>query len=80
TYPGQHTAIDTIGIRTLLVCREDLPEDLVYRFTKIFYVALPRLRSRHSAVQFIDPELVPTTPIPLHAGAARFYRERELTQ
>jgi hypothetical protein len=25
-------------------------------------------------------ELAPATPIPLHAGAARYYRERELFQ
>jgi TRAP transporter TAXI family solute receptor len=80
TYPGQRTAIDTIGIHTLLVCREDLPEGLVYRITKAFYDALPRLRLHQAAAHFIDPELAPATSIPLHSGAARFYRERELTQ
>jgi TRAP-type uncharacterized transport system substrate-binding protein len=28
----------------------------------------------------IDVELGPATPIPLHPGAARYYRERELLQ
>ena len=26
----------------------------------------------------IDPEEAPAAPIPLHAGAARYYREREI--
>jgi len=32
------------------------------------------------AAALIDPEQAPATPIPLHPGAARYYREREITQ
>jgi TRAP transporter TAXI family solute receptor len=80
TYPGQQSAIATIGVNVLLVCRDSLPEELVYRLTKSFFDALPRLRGTPSAAQFIEAEQGPATSIPLHAGAARFYRERELTQ
>ena len=34
----------------------------------------------HPAAGLIDPEQAPATPIPLHPGAARYYREREITQ
>jgi TRAP transporter TAXI family solute receptor len=80
TYPGQRSETATIGIHGLLVCRDALPEELVYRLTKAFFDALPRLRATPTDARFIDIELSPATPIPLHAGAARFYRERELTQ
>ena len=80
TYPGQQSAIPTIGVNFLLVCRDSLPEELVYRLTKSLFDALPRLRGNHPAAQFIETERGPATSIPLHSGAARFYRERELTQ
>jgi TRAP-type uncharacterized transport system substrate-binding protein len=32
----------------------------------------------HGEAALIDPDQAPATPIPLHAGAARYYREREI--
>lgn len=78
TYPGQAADVETIGIDTLLVCREDLPEELVHKLTRAFFDSLPELRKRHQAADLIDPEQGPATSVPLHTGAARFYREREL--
>jgi hypothetical protein len=80
THTGQRSEVTTIGTNGLLVCRDTLPEELVYRLTKAFFDALPDLRDRYSPARFINTEQGPATPIPLHAGAARFYRERELTQ
>lgn len=79
TYTGQRTEVTTIGTHGLLLCRDTLPEELVYRLTKAFFEALPGLRD-HPAARFIDAEQGLASPIPLHAGAARYYRERELTQ
>jgi TRAP transporter TAXI family solute receptor len=78
TYSGQMADVQTIGIDTLLVCREDLPEELVHKLTRAFFESLPELRKRHRAADLIDPEHGPATSVPLHPGAARFYREREL--
>ena len=78
TYPGQDADVRTIGIDTLLVCREDLPEELVHKLTRAFFESLPELRKRHRAADLIDPEQGPATSVPLHPGASRFYREREL--
>ena len=39
---------------------------------------LPALARDHGEAALIDPEQAPATPIPLHAGAARYYREREI--
>jgi TRAP transporter TAXI family solute receptor len=78
TYAGQDAPVRTVGVDNLMVCREDLPEDLVYLLTKAFFDSLPRLRQMdHVAIQ-VNPDLAPATPIPLHSGAARYYREREL--
>jgi uncharacterized protein len=78
TYPGVSAAVRTIGVDSLLICSRDLDESLVHDLTKGFFDALPSLASSVDALRFMDLEQSPATPIPLHPGAARFYREREL--
>jgi TRAP transporter TAXI family solute receptor len=75
---GQPGAVETLGAEWLLVCRSDLSEDLVYQLTKEFFNELPALARDHGEAALIDPEQAPATPIPLHPGAARYYREREV--
>jgi TRAP transporter TAXI family solute receptor len=78
--PGQERPVETLGAEWLLVCRSDLPEDLVYELTKEFFIQLPALARDHGEAALIDPEQAPATPIPLHPGAARYYREREVLE
>jgi TRAP transporter TAXI family solute receptor len=78
TYPGVPGTVRTIGVDSLLVCRRDLDERLVYDLTRRFFEALPSLSSSQGALRSMDLDQAPATPIPLHDGAARFYREREL--
>ena len=78
TYSGQTAAVETIGVDNVLLCREDLDEELVYRLTRAFFEALPELAATHPSAGLIDADLAPATAIPLHGGAARYYREREL--
>lgn len=78
TYPGQHAEIATVGADILLICRRDLPERLVLDLTRALYAALPELSDAHPAAAEIDPDRGPLASIPLHPGAARYYREREL--
>jgi uncharacterized protein len=80
TYGGQPEDVVTVGIDNLLVCREDLPQSLVRDLTQTLFDALPELVTAHVAAIGIDPERGPTTPIPLHPGAAQYYRERELAR
>ena len=75
---GQNRPIETLGSEWLLVCRSDLSEDLVYQLTREFFAQLPALARDHGEAALIDPEQAPAAPIPLHAGAARYYREREI--
>ena len=75
---GQSQPIETLGSEWLLVCRSDLSEDLVYQLTRAFFEQLPAMARAHGEAALIDPEEAPATPIPLHAGAARYYREREI--
>jgi TRAP transporter TAXI family solute receptor len=75
---GDHAEIETVGGEMLLACRADLPEELVYWVTRTLFETLPELGNSLPALRRIDPEHIQSSPIPLHRGAARFYREREL--
>jgi len=72
------TAVRTIGVDGLLICRSDLDEPLVYELTKQLFASLKSLGQ--GALRSMDVKQAPATPVPLHAGAARYYRERELSR
>ena len=80
TYVGVGEDVETVGVSVLMTCRRDLDEALVYRLTQLLFTELPNIAESVSAARLIDAEQAPTTPIPLHPGAARYYREREITQ
>ena len=72
------TSVHTIGVDGLLICRSDLDEALVYELTRQLFASLKSLRQ--GALRLMDVKQAPATPIPLHAGAIRYYRERELSR
>ena len=76
TYPGHPAPIRTIGVDNLLLCRRGLDEATVHDLTQQFFAQLPSM----SILSGLDLEQAPATPIPLHDGAARYYRERELSR
>jgi TRAP transporter TAXI family solute receptor len=78
TYPGQESPVRTVAVDNVLVCRSDLPADIVYRLTATLFEGLPGLAAVHASARQVNPETGASTPIPLHEGAARYYREREL--
>ncbi|HEX4346492.1 MAG TPA: TAXI family TRAP transporter solute-binding subunit [Vicinamibacterales bacterium] len=78
TYPRQDQPILTVGMDLLLLCRQDLPEHLVHDMTATLFDSISDLRKAHEAASAIDPDRGPTTAVPLHAGAVRYYREREI--
>jgi uncharacterized protein len=78
TYAAHPGPVHTIGVDNLLICRDDLDEELVYQLTKTFFASLPTLAAQQQSLRLMDFAQVPATPIPLHEGAARYYREREL--
>ena len=79
-YPGQRQPIHTVGVDTVLLCRSDLPARLVYALTREFFRVLPELALSQESLRLMDIEEAPATPVPLHEGAARYYRARELVR
>ena len=80
TYPGQTKDINTIAQPNFLAVRDDLPEEDVYKITKTIYENLPFLNSIHKATKAMAlQKAINGLPVPLHPGAAKFYREAGLT-
>ena len=75
---GQHEDIHTVGVDILLICRENLNEEIVYRMLATFFDGIQDLARRQPVFRSVSLSQAPATTIPLHPGAARFYREREL--
>ena len=77
TYPGQKTDINTIAQPNLLVVTKDTPEETVYLLTKTIYENLPFLNTVHKATKAMSLEkAIVGLPMPLHPGAAKFYKEK----
>jgi TRAP transporter TAXI family solute receptor len=81
TYKGQEREITTPAVLAMMVARSELPEDLVYRFTKAIFDDLKQFHAAHAAARSLTLEsALSGMPIPLHAGAQRFFKEKGLVK
>ena len=80
TYPGQHQPVHTLQESVILICRDDLDDVVVRDITEALFNVLPRLSVSGDFLKLVDVRRAPATPIPLHPGAAWYYRERELSR
>ena len=77
TYPNQPEPINTISQPNILAVRADVPEQDVYEITKTMYANLPFLNNIHPATKAMAlDKAIQGLPMPLHPGAARFYKEQ----
>ncbi len=76
TYPGQDKDVQTIAQPNFLAVNADVPDDHVYMLTKAIYENLPFLQAIHPATKAMDVQKATAgLPVPLHPGAARYYKE-----
>ncbi|WP_421857979.1 TAXI family TRAP transporter solute-binding subunit [Oricola sp.] len=77
TYPGVDDDVTTIAQPNFLATHADLPEEDVYLITKTMYENLPFLQAIHPATKAMALEkAIAGLPVPLHPGAARYYKEQ----
>ena len=77
TYPGQDKDVQTIAQPNFLAVRADVDEEAVYMITKTIYENLPFLQGIHKATQAMSlDKAISGLPVPLHPGAARYYKEQ----
>lgn len=76
TYPGQPEDVRTIGQPNVLAVNASVDEDAVYQITRAIYENLPFLHNIHAATRAMSLEhALAGVPLPLHAGAIRYYEE-----
>ena len=79
TYPGQEKDINTIAQPNFLAVRADIDEEAVYMITKTIYENLPFLNAIHKATKVMALEkALAGLPMPLHPGAAKYFKEAGL--
>jgi TRAP transporter TAXI family solute receptor len=83
TYPGIDAGVPTVGVAALWVVAATLEDSLVYDITRALWHpdTLARLTEEHpKGAELSLANALRGVAIPLHPGAARFYRERGLTE
>jgi uncharacterized protein len=79
TYTGQTAAVPAAAVVNYLVTHEGVKEETVYQMTKAVFDSLPDLAAAHAAARSIKLEsALEGMPVPLHPGAARYFKEKGL--
>lgn len=76
TYPKQDKDVPVIGYSTHVIVACDLPEDLVYRMTKLMAANVDAMAAVVKSIAGLTPkDMALDIGVPLHKGAAKFYKE-----
>jgi hypothetical protein len=78
-FKGQDKPTRSGDFGTVLIASADLPEDVAYQITKTVIEKMPDMAKDYPAWASFKPEEAgkpENTGIPLHPGAARYFRER----
>jgi len=68
--------VETITVWNYMLCDKDAPSDFIYEVVKKTFENIDIIIAAHSSAKETKPEPIVTSPIPLHPGAARYYREK----
>lgn len=78
TYPGMGT-VTALAVPTILAAHERLPDAVAERLTGVFFEHAAELSSLRPEASRINPRSgAATTPVPLHAGAAAWFRRAKI--
>src|SRR5438132_485801 len=79
TYTGQDKDVPTAAVVNYLVTSSAVSDDLAYQMTRLIFESLPELATAHAAGKEIKLDGAATgSPVPLHPGAIRYYKEKGL--
>ena len=79
TYNGQDKDVPTAAVVNYLVTSSAVTDDVAYQMTKLVFESLPELADAHAAGKEIKLDTAATgSPVPLHPGAIRYYKEKGL--
>ena len=76
TYKGQDKEIFIQGAKTHIICREDLPDEFIYRVTKTIMERPSEVGAIHPAAkEVILKNFFGNIQAPFHPGAIKYYKE-----
>jgi TRAP transporter TAXI family solute receptor len=75
SFKGQTEPKLSVGSYTMVVVNKDLPADFVYAILKATYDHKTDLAHAYKAYNKLDYKSILNSPIPLHAGAVKFFEE-----
>jgi TRAP transporter TAXI family solute receptor len=76
TYPKQDKDVPVIGYSTHIIAACDLPEETVYRMTKAMAQHVGDMAAVVKPITGLTPkDMAADIGVPLHKGAAKFYKE-----
>jgi TRAP transporter TAXI family solute receptor len=79
TYNGQTADVPTVTVQNYLVTHEGVPAETVYKMTRSMFENLDAMQAAHAAAKAINKETAGKgSPVPLHPGAEKYYREAGL--
>ncbi len=79
TYNGQTADVPTVAVQNFLVTHDGVPADTVYKMTRAMFENQDAMIAAHAAAKAIRKEAAATgSPVPLHPGAEKYYREAGL--
>ncbi len=77
TYKGNDKDVQAAAVPNYLVTRAGLSDDEVYQMTKTMFDNLDAMTAAHAAAKSINLKTAgKNPPVPLHPGAAKFYKEK----
>ncbi len=82
-YPGNADAVNTFGVKAVLVAPDSLDADIVYLFAKTVFDNLDNFKTLHpvfSTLNANDMADAESTGVPMHDGALRYFKERGLAR
>lgn len=68
--------VETVTVWNFMVVHKDAPDDFVYEVLKKTFENVDTLITVHPSAKETKPESIIHSPIPLHPGAVRYYREK----
>jgi TRAP transporter TAXI family solute receptor len=76
TYPKQDKDVPVIGYSTHIIAACNLPEDTVYKMTKAMAANVANMAAVVKSIEGLTPkDMAADIGVPLHKGAAKFYKE-----
>lgn len=80
TYDGQDEDVTTVAVGAVVIARDDVSEDAIYKFTADIFDNAADLVENHAKYAEVSVEKgASITTVPYHAGAAKYFEEKGYT-